>query len=220
MSGVREIVVNTFVSLDGVMQAPGGPQEDPRDGFEYGGWIVGYWDEEASEVMRATMAPPFDLLLGRSTYEVFAAHWPYSEEPNAEPLNRATKYVASTTLEEVGWETSVLLANPVADSIRELKAGEGPELQVHGSSGLLQTLIAENLVDRFRVWTFPLLLGEGRRLFGSGTAPAGLELVESRSFPGGVVLAEYRTGAAIEPGSFVPDEPSEAELERRAKLDG
>jgi dihydrofolate reductase len=220
VSAVREIVVNTFVSLDGVMQAPGGPQEDPRDGFEYGGWIVGYWDEEASEAMRATMVPPFDLLLGRSTYEIFAAHWPYSEEPQAEALNRATKYVASTTLEEVGWKSSVLLANPVADSIRELKAGEGPELQVHGSSGLLQTLIAEGLVDRFRVWTFPLLLGKGRRLFGSGTAAAGLELVESRSFPGGCVLAEYRTGATIEPGSFVPDEPSEAELKRRAKLQG
>jgi RibD domain-containing protein len=170
VSAVREIVVNTFVSLDGVMQAPGGPQEDPRDGFEYGGWIVGYLDEEAGEAMRETMAPPFDLLLGRSTYEIFAAHWPYSEEPQAEPLNRVTKYVASTTLEEVGWETSVL-------------------------------------------W-------RTRSPTGSGTAPAGLELVESRSFPGGAVLAEYRTGAAIEPGSFVPDEPSEAELERRAKLEG
>jgi dihydrofolate reductase len=217
---MREIVVNTFVSLDGVMQAPGGPQEDPRDGFAHGGWIVGYWDEKAAEAMAATMAAPFDLLLGRVTYEIFAAHWPYSDEPNAVPLNRATKYVASTTLEEVGWENSVQLANPVADSIRELTAGDGPELQVHGSSGLLQTLIAEDLIDRFRVWTFPLLLGKGRRLFGSATAPAGLELVESRSFPGGAVFAEYRTGAPIEPGSFVPDEPSEAELERRAKLEG
>lgn len=114
----------------------------------------------------------------------------------------------------------MLLANPIADSIRELKSGEGPELQVHGSAGLLQTLIAEGLVDRFRVWTFPLLLGKGRRLFGSGTAAAGLELIESRSFPGGAVFAEYRTGAAIEPSSFAADEPSEAELERRARLQG
>jgi dihydrofolate reductase len=216
---MRELIVNTFLTLDGVMQAPGGPEEDRSGGFEHGGWSFGYWDESMQVAMGELMGKPFDLLLGRGTYEIFAAHWPYSEEPAAEPLNRATKHVASTTLSELDWENSRLIEGEVPDAVGALKEEDGPELQVHGSAGLIQTLLAHDLVDEFRLFTFPLVLGEGRRLFGEGTVAAGLELTRSETSTTGVVMAAYRTGAEIKGGSFVPEQPSEAELERRAKLE-
>lgn len=217
---MRQLIVNTFLTLDGVMQAPGGPEEDPRGGFEHGGWSFGYWDEAMHDVMGESMGRPFDLLLGRRTYEIFAAHWPYSEEAEAVPLNRATKHVASTTLRELDWENSKLIEGEVPAAVRTLKAEDGPELQVHGSAGLIQTLLAHDLVDEFRLFTFPLVLGQGRRLFAEGTVPAGLELTSSQTSGTGVVMATYRTGAEIKSGSFVPEQPSEAELERRARLKG
>src|SRR5687767_12420124 len=170
-----ELIVNAFVTVDGVMQAPGGPEEDPSGGFEHGGWSFGYWDEQMQEAMGASMARPFDLVLGRKTYEIFAAHWPHAgDDPAAEPLNTATKHVASTTLTELRWENSRLIEGDVPAGVRALKEQDGPELQVHGSANLIQTLLRHGLVDEFRVWTFPLVLGKGKRLFDGGTVPAGL----------------------------------------------
>jgi dihydrofolate reductase len=213
---MRQLIVNTFMSLDGVMQAPGGPQEDPSGDFTRGGWSFGYWDEQMGAVMAGLMGKPFDLVLGRKTYEIFAAHWPYSDEPAAEPLNAATKYVASHTGVDLTWKRSELIEGDVVAGVRALKLQNGSELQVHGSANLLQTLTAHGLVDEFRVWIFPLVLGRGKRLFESDTLPAGLELTSSATSSSGVIMATYRTGAEIKSGSFVPEHPSEAELARRA----
>jgi dihydrofolate reductase len=213
---MRELVVNTFRTLDGVMQAPGGPEEDRSGGFEHGGWSFGYWDEQMQEVMGESMSKPFDLVLGRKTYEIFAAHWPYVDDPAADVLNRATKHVASTTLKELEWENSTLIEGEVPEGVRALKQEDGPELQVHGSANLIQTLLEHGLVDEFRVWTFPLVLGKGKRLFDGGTVPAGLEVTSSQVFSTGVITATYRSGAEIKYGSFAAETPSEAELARRA----
>ena len=213
---MRQLIVNTFMSLDGVMQAPGGPQEDPSGDFTRGGWSFGYWDEQMGAVMAGLMGKPFDLVLGRKTYEIFAAHWPYSDEPAAQPLNAATKYVASNTGVDLTWKRSELIEGDVVAGVRALKNEDGSELQVHGSANLLQTLTAHGLVDEFRVWIFPLVLGRGKRLFESDTIPAGLELTSSATSSTGVIMATYRTGAEIKSGSFVPEHPSEAELARRA----
>jgi dihydrofolate reductase len=213
---MRELIVNTFLTLDGVMQAPGGPEEDPSGGFEHGGWSFGYWDERMQVLMGESMSQPFDLVLGRKTYEIFAAYWPYSDARGAEPLNRATKHVASTTLTELEWENSKLIEVDVPEGIRALKQEDGPELQVHGSANLMQTLLEHGLIDEFRLWIFPLVLGKGKRLFDGGTVPAGLEVTRSEAFSKGVVMAIYRSGGDIKYGSFVAEEPSEAELARRA----
>ena len=214
---MRELIVSSFVTLDGVMQAPGGPEEDPSGGFEHGGWSFGYWDEQMQEAMGRWMSKPFDLLLGRKTYEIFAAHWPHNpDEPGAEELNSATKHVASTTLKELEWQNSRLIEGDVADGVRELKEQDGPELQVHGSANLIQTLLEHGLVDEFRLMIFPVVLGTGKRLFDGGAVPAGLEVESSQASSTGVLTATYRTGAEIRYGSFAADEPSEAELARRA----
>jgi dihydrofolate reductase len=213
---MRELIVNTFMTLDGVMQAPGGPEEDPSGGFDHGGWSFGYWDEQMGTAMGQSMSGPFDLVLGRKTYEIFAAHWPYSDEPAAEPLNSATKHVASTTLTELEWENSKLIEGDVPEGVRALKQEDGPELQVHGSANLIQTLLEHGLIDEFRVWIFPLVLGRGKRLFDGGTVPAGMELASSQVSSTGVIMATYRSGAEIKGGSFAAETPSDAELARRA----
>jgi len=199
---MRELIVNTFVTLDGVMQAPGGPEEDPAGGFEHGGWSFGYWDEQMQNAMGDLMGKPFDLVLGRKTYEIFAAFWPNSDDPGAEALNEATKHVASTTLKSLEWENSRLIEGDVPDGVRALKAEDGPELQVHGSGNLIQTRLEHGLIDEIRLLTFPLVLGEGKRLFDGGTVPAGMELTSSAVSSTGVVMATYRTGAEIKYGSF------------------
>ena len=199
---MRELIVNTFLTLDGVMQAPGGPEEDPEGGFEHGGWSFGYWDEQMQTEMGETMSKPFDLVLGRKTYEIFAAFWPHSDQPGAEPLNKATKHVASTTLETLDWENSKLIEGEVQNGVRALKQQDGPELQVHGSANLIQTLLQHGLIDEFRLYIFPLVLGKGERLFESGTLPAGLEPASSQVSSTGVIIANYRTGADIKYGSF------------------
>ena len=213
---MRELIVNTFLTLDGVMQAPGGPEEDPSGGFEHGGWSFGYWDEQMQRAMGESMSKPFDLVLGRKTYDIFAAHWPYSDDPAAEPLNTATKHVASTTRSELEWENSKLIDGEVPEGVRALKEEDGPELQVHGSANLTQTLLEHGLIDEFRVWIFPLVLGRGKRLFDGGTVPAGMELARSQVSSTGVIMATYRSGAEIKGGSFAAGTPSEAELARRA----
>jgi dihydrofolate reductase len=199
---MRDLVVLTFLTLDGVMQAPGGPEEDPSGGFEHGGWSVGYWDQQMETAMAESMSPPFDLVLGRKTYEIFAAYWPHADEPGAELLNSATKHVASTTLKVLEWENSRLIEGEVPEGIRALKEEDGPELQVHGSANLIQTLLEHGLIDEFRLKIFPLVLGTGRRLFDGGAVPAGLELASSQVTPSGVIAATYRTGAEIKYGSF------------------
>ena len=199
---MRKLIVNTFITLDGVMQAPGGPEEDQSGGFEHGGWSFGYWDQAMGEAMGEFMGKPFDLVLGRKTYEIFAAHWPRSQEDGAAELNGATKHVASTTLTQLDWQNSRLIEGDVVAGVRALKEQDGPELQVHGSATLLQTLIGSGLVDEFRVWIFPVVLGAGKRLFGDGTVPEGLELVEAEASSSGVIMTTYRTGAEIKFGSF------------------
>jgi dihydrofolate reductase len=215
---MRKLVVNTFVTLDGVMQAPGGPEEDPTGGFEHGGWSHPHWDDAMGAKMGEFMGKPSELVLGRGTYEIFAAHWPHSDDPAAEALNNATKHVASTTLKELDWQNSQLIEGDVPAAIRKLKEEDGPELQVHGSAGLIQTLLEHGLVDEFRVWTFPVLIGKGKRLFGDGTVPAGLRLTDSLISSTGVVMAAYELAGDVPIGSFALDEPTEAELERREKI--
>jgi dihydrofolate reductase len=199
---MRDLVVLTFVTLDGVMQAPGGPEEDPTGGFEHGGWMVGYWDDALASAMGESMTPPLELVLGRRTYEVMAAHWPHSDDPGADLMNSATKHVASTTLGELEWENSKLIDGDVPNGIRELKSQDGPELQVHGSANLIQTLLEHGLVDEFRLKIFPVVLGTGKRLFDTGTVPAGFALASGRVLDSGVIVANYRAGAPIGYGSF------------------
>jgi len=205
---MRQLIVSTFVTLDGVMQAPGGPGEDPSGGFEREGWMAGYWDEQIASVMGEWMSGPFDLLLGRKTYEIFAAYWPRSDEPGAEQLNAATKHVASRTLKELEWENSKLIEGDVPEGVRGLKEGDGPELQVHGSANLIQTLLQHGLIDEFRLLIFPLVLGTGKRLFDGGTVPAGLDLASSQILSSGVIKAVYRAGAEIKYGSFAAETSS------------
>ena len=210
MRELRELTVNTFLTLDGVMQAPGGPEEDPAGGFVHGGWSVNYWDELMQETMGDGMSKGFDLLLGRKTYEIFAAHWPYSDDPAAELFNNATKHVASRTLETLEWSNSQLLEDEVAVAVPRLKEQDGPELQVHGSADLIQTLIALDLIDEFRLWIFPVVVGPGKRLFGDRTQAGALELVDSKTSSTGVVIATYRRAGEIETGSFALEQPTEA----------
>ena len=213
---MRKLVVNTMMSLDGVMQAPGGPDEDPTGGFEHGGWGVNYFDDEMME--QVAESAPYELLLGRGTYEIFAAHWPYEEGPIADQLNGTRKHVASTTLERVEWNNSTLITGDVAEYVATLKGEDGPEIQVHGSPGLIQTLLEHDLIDEFRLWIFPVAIGTGKRFFGDGTIPAALKLVDSKVSKTGVTINTYEPAGEINAGSFEFDEPTEAELKRRQRL--
>jgi dihydrofolate reductase len=213
---MRTLAVSTFVSLDGVMQAPGGPHEDPTGGFTKGGWAVNYFDEEMMD--RISGADPYELLLGRGTYEIFAAHWPYDEGPIADHLNSTRKHVASATLDRVEWNNSTLIPGDVAEYVEALKREEGPEIQVHGSPGLIQTLLQHDLIDEFRMWIFPVVIGKGKRFFSDGTIPAALKLVDSKVSKTGVTINTYVRAGDVDTGSFEFDEPTEAELERRKRL--
>jgi dihydrofolate reductase len=199
----RRLISTTFVSLDGVMQAPGGPEEDPGGGFALGGWTFPFFDEQVGEFMGRTMGVPFDLVLGRRTYDIFAAYWPNApEEEGAKPLNDATKHVASRGRPELAWERSQQIEGDVVEGVAALKREDGPELQVHGSGELLQTLIRHRLVDEYRVLTFPVLLGSGKRLFEPGAAPAGLRLLECTTSGSGVVMTRYEQAGDVRTGSF------------------
>jgi len=203
---MRELIVSTFLTLDGVMQAPGGPEEDESGDFAHGGWSVNYWDELMRQVMTEAMSAPFDLVLGRRTYEIFAAYWPHApEEAGSKPLNDATKYVASRSRPMLEWGPAVLIEGDAADGIAELKRGEGPELQVHGSGNLIQTLMRRNLVDQYRLWVFPLVIGSGKRLFSDGTIPSALKLLDSKVSTTGVVIGTYEPAGEIVTGSFAVD---------------
>jgi dihydrofolate reductase len=206
---MRKLVVSTFLTLDGVMQAPGGPEEDPAEGFTHGGWSFHYWDEAMDRQMGELMGRPFELLLGRKTYEIFASHWPnVTGDPAADTLNSAVKHVASRTLDDVKWNNSTVLEGDVAEAVTRLKDEDGPEIQVHGSSNLLQTLLQHDLVDEFRLMVFPVVLGSGKRLFGEGAVPAGLKLVDSSTSSTGVVMARYERDGDVRYGSFALEEPT------------
>jgi dihydrofolate reductase len=215
---MRKLSVNTFMSLDGVMQAPGGPDEDPTGGFTQGGWAANYFDQEMLD--KVAEAEPYELLLGRGTYEIFAAHWPYDEGAVADRLNSIRKYVASTTLDKLEWSNSTLIKGDVAEYVAELKRQDGPDLQVHGSPGLLQTLLRADLIDELRVWTFPVLVGSGKRLFGSGTIPVALKLADTQVSKTGVTICTYERAGEIDRGLMGFEDPTEEELERRRGLRG
>src|SRR5262245_55817372 len=199
---MRKVNVLTFVSLDGVMQAPGAPEEDTSGGFRRGGWTVGYFDETLGQEMTKQMAGKFDLLLGRRTYGIFASHWPLSTDPVARLYKADTKSVGTKRPLGKDWNT-VRLEGDVVEAIRRIKSESGPDLQVHGSGTLIQTLLANDLVDEVWLKIFPVTIGSGRRLFAEGTTYAGFELVESRISPSGVILAKYKRAGDVESGSFV-----------------
>jgi dihydrofolate reductase len=220
---MRKLIVLSFISLDGVMQAPGGPEEDPTGGFKHEGWVVGYFDDFLGKVMEKQISKPFDMLLGRKTYEIFAAHWPYvnsSKDPFAARINNAKKYVASKTLKKLDWSNSELLkgSDDVLNEIRRLKEQDGPEIQVHGSGNLIQTLLKHDLVDELWLKIFPVTLGKGKRLFAEGTIPAGFRLLEGEISPSGVIVASYERAGEVKTGSFGLETPSKAELARRKRL--
>jgi len=194
----RKLVVLTFVSLDGVMQAPGGKGEDPSDGFDLEGWTVPYFDEVMGNEMSKQMGQPFDLLLGRKTYEIFASYWPQHESP----INEAIKYVVSNKAINTEWKETIQIRGDVAAEIEKLKQQDGPMLQVHGSSNLIQTLLANDLVDELWLKVFPVTLGKGKRLFGKGTMPAAFKLTASHASPSGVIIASYKRDGQVRLGSF------------------
>ena len=213
---MRNLAVNTFMSLDGVMQSPGGPDEDPTGGFTLGGWGANYFDDEMMGLVAES--GPYELLLGRGTYEIFAAHWPYDEGPIADQLNGTRKHVASTTLDRVEWNNSTLIKGDVAGYVAALKSKDGPEIQVHGSPGLIQTLLEHDLIDEYRLWIFPVVIGTGKRFFGEGTVPAAMKLLDSKVSKKGVTINTYERAGDVNTGSFEFDEPTEAEIERRKRL--
>jgi dihydrofolate reductase len=227
---MRKLITAAFVSLDGVMQAPGGPDEDPTGGFKHGGWVAPYWDDALTAAMNKTFSQPFDLLLGRKTYDIFAAHWPYVEtdpkgndfdQLNADialTFNRIVKYVATHRPESLTWQNSRSLGKDVVAAVRELKKTDGPALLTQGSTELLHTLLAADLIDQLNLQVFPLVLGKGKRLFSAEAVPAAFRLTNSTVSPNGVVIATYERGGEIATGSFEFETPTEAEVERRKTL--
>jgi dihydrofolate reductase len=204
---MRTLMVTTFVTLDGVMQAPGGSDEDRDGGFEHGGWVVPHVDQPFIELMTEVIGRAGALLIGRRTYEIFAASWPLAEadDPIGAKMNSLPKYVASRTLDSVSWQNSTLLTGDVAEAVGTLKQEEGGEIQVHGSGGLIQTLLEHDLVDEFHLLVFPVLLGSGKRLFAGGTIPAGLKLVDSTTLSTGVVVSTYGRKGKVEYGAMGPE---------------
>jgi dihydrofolate reductase len=216
-----KLVVGTFVTLDGVMQAPCAPDEDRSGGFAHGGWLVPWFDERMGELIAGWSEAADALLLGRRTYEILAAHWPQvgDEDPLAAKLNRMRKYVASRTLEALDWNHSVLLRGDLATEVARLRQQPGGELQVSGSGELIQTLLRHDLVDEFRLWVAPLVLGRGKRLFGDGALPAALTLTDTIMTSTGVAIHLYRRAGKPDCARFAPERSSSAEPGRGAHLE-
>lgn len=221
---MRKVIVAAFISLDGVMQAPGGPQEDPVGGFKFGGWVAPLADTDPvfGEEVGALFGQSYDLLLGRKTYEIFAAHWPYAEggpdDAIAKQFNQITKYVATRSGEvDTSWRNTVVLRDGAAE-VAKLKREDGPALVTQGSSELVHALLAAGLVDEVRTFTFPVLLGKGKRLFDASSQPTGLKLIHSRVSPTGMVSATYAVEGEVKTGDYAQSEPSKAELARRERL--
>lgn len=198
---MRKIIVLSFITLDGVMQAPGGPKEDTSGGFKYGGWTAPYFDEFTGQVMEKQMKQPFELLIGRKTYEIFASYWP-QHEASWPGINSSTKYVASHQALQLTWEHSILLQGDIVEEVKKLKTQEGPDLQVHGSGNLIQTLLKHDLVDELWLKIFPITLGTGKRLFAEGTIPTAFKLTDSKVSPSGVIIANYERANEVKTGSF------------------
>jgi dihydrofolate reductase len=196
---MRTLAVLTFLSLDGVIQAPGSKGEDPSEGFDLEGWTVPYFDNVLADTMEKQMTPPFDLLLGRTTYDIFASYWPHQEE---DPFEESKKYVVSNGKVDTDWNDSVQIEGDVVSEIKKLKEQVGPILQVYGSSNLIQTLLSNDLVDELWLKIYPVTLGKGKRLFREGTIPAAFKLIESKVSPSGVIIASYRRDGDVELGSF------------------
>lgn len=202
---MRKLVVGTFVSMDGVMQAPGGPDEDRDGGFEHGGWLVPLFEEELGTIMTDWVQEAGGFLLGRRTYEIFAGSWPHATDPDdliATALNTRPKWVASRTLDRVEWSNATLLEGDVVDAVRKLKAEDGEAIQVHGSGDLIQTLLRHDLVDTMRIWTFPVVIGKGKRLFAEGARPATFRLTESHTTSTGAVLHVYERAGDLAYGEM------------------
>lgn len=218
---MRKVIAATFISLDGVMQAPGGPQEDPSGGFEHGGWTFHSFDEATGKALFEVFEKPFDLLLGRKTYDIFAAHWPHvgDDDPIAKQFNRITKYVATRGSGKLDWNNSRSLGSDVVAAIKQLKADEGPDLLIQGSSNLIQTLLRNGLIDEFSLLTFPLVLGGAKKLFGDGAVPTAMKLLRSQISPTGVIIATYKPDGPVKTGSFALPDPSDDEIERRNRLE-
>lgn len=214
---MRNIIVATFMTMDGVLQAPGGPEEDRTNGFKWGGWQFAYSDEMIGNKIGQIMSKPFDLLLGRRTYEIFAAYWPYQKDEIGEKFNSITKYVVATTPIDTSWEKSVLINHNVVNELKKLKADDGPDLLVHGSGQLVQTLFANNLVDELHLMIYPITLGKGKKLFAEGAVAREWRLTESAISPMGVIVTTYVPAGDVKLGSYVPNEVSDAEIARRKK---
>lgn len=205
---MRKLVVGIFLTLDGAMQAPGGPDEDRDGGFEHGGWSVKYWDDMMGKIIVEQMLQPDALLLGRRTYEIFAAHWPRVTDPGdpiATKLNNVRKYVVSRTLNRAEWNNSSLISQDAAAHVARLKEESGGDIQVAGSGNLIQTLLKHDLADEFRLWIFPVMVGSGKRLFGDGTIPGALRLMDTKVSSTGVVIHRYERAGRFEYGSFEVD---------------
>lgn len=217
---MRKLIASTFVSLDGIMQAPGGPEEDPTGGFTLGGWLANYFDEATDISAAGFDGKDRELVLGRRTYEIFEAYWPYQSADNtiAKTLNAAKKHVASRTLTTLAWSNSTLLDGDLVSAIIALKTQSGPDLQIIGSGDLIQTLQAASLIDEYNLWVFPVVLGRGKRLFRESAKPSALQLVRSQVSSAGVVMNTYVAGGDVRPGSFPSGEVSEKELVRRKKM--
>lgn len=218
---MRKLIASTFVSLDGIMQAPGGPEEDPTSDFALGGWTFRFWDDTMGESMDGFDGQGRELLLGRKTYEIFEGYWPYqsADDPIAKTFNATRKHVASRTLSgPLGWNNSVQLDGDAAEAVAALKRTEGLDLQIIGSGDLIQSLWAASLIDEFHVWTFPVVLGHGKRLFEPGATPRAMTLTASRTSKSGVLMSTYTPAGEVPVGSFATTEPSEKEMARRAKM--
>jgi dihydrofolate reductase len=227
---MRKVTMTAFVSLDGVMQGPGAPEEDPTGGFRFGGWTTTYWDDEVAAAIDDSFGRPFDLLLGRRTYDIFAAHWPHVDvDPagstfdavNAEiarRFNALTKYVASRSRPRFTWSNSAWLGADAVAGVADLKRGDGPDLLIQGSSDFVQSLLAADLIDEIKLLTYPVVLGPGKRLFGRGSRPGAFALAGTSVSRSGVMIARYTRAGDVPIGSFALAEPSVAELERRSLL--
>lgn len=216
---MRRIVGAAFASLDGVIQGPGGPTEDPTGGFEFSGWLPPVGDDAINDKIGELFSRPFDLLLGRRTYEIFAAYWPYASDQMADirdPFNACTKYVVTHRDEPLAWENSARVST--IEALREIKQGDGPDLIIQGSSTLYPQLLEAGLLDELTLMTVPIVLGEGKRLFGDGTPPRTLKMTGHHVSNGGNIVATYRPVGAVEIGSYVTEQPSEREKARQAEM--
>ena len=217
---MRKIIACEFISMDGVIQAPGGPQEDPTNGFKWGGWTVHYWDDIMNEAMGKHLSEPYDLLLGRFTYDIFSAHWPYQEnDPLSETFDRIKKYVVSTNNIDLPWQNSVLIKGDVINQLKAIKNQDAPDLMIFGSSKLVQTLLDNQLVDVLHAWIFPITLGDGKKLFSKTGPAAQWKLINSIAATTGTVINTYVPDGEVKTGEMESIKVSDAELERRKKIE-